>query len=84
MPPGHAGQHPAPPAGTETDMKHKNTLNYETQGNPGKPDSLRLKRASAYRYAANGELPVKRLGGRVFIITAEIRPLIDGAEGNAA
>jgi len=45
---------------------------------------LGLKRASAYRYAANGELPVKRLGGRVFIITAEIRPLIDGAEGNAA
>lgn len=45
---------------------------------------LGLKRASAYRYAANGELPVKRLGGRVFIITAEIRPLIDGREGKAA
>jgi predicted DNA-binding transcriptional regulator AlpA len=45
---------------------------------------LGLKRASAYRYAANGELPVKRLGGRIFIITAEIRPLIDGAKGNAA
>jgi hypothetical protein len=45
---------------------------------------LGLKRASAYRYAANGELPVKRLGGRIFIITAEIRPLIDGTEGNAA
>lgn len=45
---------------------------------------LGLKRASAYRYAANGELPVKRLGGRIFIITAEIRPLLDGAEGNAA
>lgn len=45
---------------------------------------LGLKRASAYRYAANGELPVKRLGGRIFIITAEIRPLIDGMEGNAA
>ncbi len=41
---------------------------------------LGLKRASAYRYAANGELPVKRLGGRVFIITAKIRPLIDGTE----
>lgn len=45
---------------------------------------LGLKRASAYRYAANGELPVKRLGGRVYIITARIRPLIDGTEGNAA
>jgi hypothetical protein len=45
---------------------------------------LELTRASAYRYAANGELPVKRLGGRVYIIMAEIRPLIDGTEGNAA
>lgn len=45
---------------------------------------LGLTRASAYRYAASGELPVKRLGGRVYIITAEIRPLIDGSEGNAA
>jgi predicted DNA-binding transcriptional regulator AlpA len=45
---------------------------------------LGLKRASAYRYAKNGELPVKRLGGRVYIITAEIRPLIEGTERNAA
>jgi Helix-turn-helix domain len=45
---------------------------------------LGLKRASAYRYAANGELPVKRLGGRVYIITAKIRPLLDGTEGTAA
>ena len=39
---------------------------------------LGLSRASAYRYAAAGELPTKRLGGRVYIVTAEIRPLIDG------
>jgi predicted DNA-binding transcriptional regulator AlpA len=45
---------------------------------------LGLTRASAYRYAASGELPVKRLGGRVYISTAKIRPLIDGTEGNAA
>lgn len=45
---------------------------------------LGLTRASAYRYAASGELPVKRLGGRVYIITAKIRPLIDGTEGSAA
>jgi hypothetical protein len=45
---------------------------------------LGLTRASAYRYAAAGELPVKRLGGRVYIITAKIRPLLDGTEGNAA
>ena len=51
---------------------------------PVAAELLGLKRASAYRYAASGELPVKRLGGRVYIITAEIRPLIEGAEGNAA
>jgi hypothetical protein len=45
---------------------------------------LGLKRASAYRYAASGELPIKRLGGRVYVITAKIRPLLDGTEGNAA
>jgi len=45
---------------------------------------LGLKRASAYRYAANGELPTKRLGGRVYIITAKIRPLLDGTEEGSA
>ncbi len=51
---------------------------------PRAAEILGLTRASAYRYAASGELPVKRLGGRVYIITAKIRPLIDGTEGNAA
>jgi predicted DNA-binding transcriptional regulator AlpA len=51
---------------------------------PAAAKILGLKRASAYRYAANGELPVKRLGGRVYIITAKIRPLLDGNEGTAA
>lgn len=45
---------------------------------------LGLARASAYRYAASGDLPVKRLGGRVYVITAKIRPLIDGSEEIAA
>ena len=40
---------------------------------------LGLSRASAYRYAATGELPIKRFGGRVYVITARIRPLLDGA-----
>jgi predicted DNA-binding transcriptional regulator AlpA len=51
---------------------------------PVAAELLGLKRASAYRYAKNGELPVKRLGGRVYIITAEIRPLIEGTERKAA
>lgn len=45
---------------------------------------LGLSRASAYRYAANGELPTKRFGGRVYVITARIRPILDGTEGLAA
>ena len=39
---------------------------------------LGLSRASAYRYAESGELPTQRLGGRVYVITARIRPLLDG------
>jgi hypothetical protein len=45
---------------------------------------LGLSRASAYRYAAAGELPVHRFGGRVYVITARIRHLLEGTEGPAA
>jgi len=41
---------------------------------------LGLSRASAYRYAAAGELPVKRFGGRVYVITAKIRSLLDSSQ----
>jgi hypothetical protein len=37
---------------------------------------LGLTRASAYRYAANGELPIQRFGGRVYVITVQIRHLL--------
>ncbi|MGH3828028.1 MAG: helix-turn-helix domain-containing protein [Pseudonocardiaceae bacterium] len=37
---------------------------------------LGLSRASAYRYAASGELPTKRFGRRVYVITNEIRSLL--------
>jgi len=39
---------------------------------------LGLSRASAYRYAASGELPTKRFGGRVYVVTARIRDLLTG------
>ncbi|GAA1774186.1 helix-turn-helix domain-containing protein [Luedemannella helvata] len=45
---------------------------------------LGLSRASAYRYAAAEELPIKRLGGRVYVITARLRPLFDGIDEVAA
>lgn len=37
---------------------------------------LGISRAAAYRLAASGELPVRRLGGRVYIVTAELQHLI--------
>jgi excisionase family DNA binding protein len=45
---------------------------------------LGLSRSSAYRYVATGELPTKRFGGRVYVITAKIRPLLTGTEELAA
>ncbi|THJ75697.1 helix-turn-helix domain-containing protein [Candidatus Frankia alpina] len=40
---------------------------------------LGLSRAAAYRLAAADELPVRRLGGRVYVATAGLRALLDGA-----
>ena len=47
---------------------------------------LGLSRATAYRYAASGALPTKRFekDGRVYVITAKIRPYFDGSEVLAA
>jgi excisionase family DNA binding protein len=45
---------------------------------------LGLSRATAYRYAAAGELPVKRFGRSVYVVTAKIRDLIEGTEEMAA
>lgn len=41
---------------------------------------LGISRASAYRYASAGELPTRRLGGRVYVITSRLRDLIEGTE----
>ncbi|WP_131787693.1 helix-turn-helix domain-containing protein [Protofrankia symbiont of Coriaria ruscifolia] len=37
---------------------------------------LGFSRASAYRYAKAGQLPVRRIGGRVYVVTAELRALL--------
>lgn len=44
---------------------------------PHAADLLGLSRASAYRYAASGELPTRRFGRRVYVITNRIRDLLD-------
>jgi len=38
---------------------------------------LGISRAAAYRHANAGELPCKRLGRRLYIITARLRELVD-------
>ena len=37
---------------------------------------LGISRAAAYRLVASGELPVRRLGGRVYVVTASLRDLV--------
>jgi len=43
---------------------------------PRAAELLGISRASAYRYAASGELPVQRLGGRVYVVTARLLAMI--------
>jgi excisionase family DNA binding protein len=40
---------------------------------------LGLPRSSAYRLAESGELPTRRLGGRVYVITAKLLEIVEGA-----
>ena len=44
---------------------------------------LGLSRASAYRFAASGDLPTRRLGGRVYVVTSRLASFING-DGEAA
>ena len=37
---------------------------------------LGISRAAGYRLVASGELPVRRLGGRVYVVTASLRELV--------
>lgn len=39
---------------------------------------LGLKRSAAYRHADAGDLPVRRIGGRLYIATAGLHALLDG------
>jgi excisionase family DNA binding protein len=42
---------------------------------------LGISRASAYRYIDRGLLPVKRLGGRVYIVRDRLRDMVENSEG---
>ena len=40
---------------------------------------LGISRSAAYRCAASGDLPTTHLGGRVYVITARLRELLESA-----
>jgi predicted DNA-binding transcriptional regulator AlpA len=40
---------------------------------------LGISRSAAYRCAATGDLPTRHLGGRVYIVTAKLRELLESA-----
>jgi excisionase family DNA binding protein len=47
-------------------------------------DVLGISRASAYRYVDHGLLPVKRLGGRIYILRDRLREMLDEAKESQA
>jgi excisionase family DNA binding protein len=38
---------------------------------------LGISRSAAYRLAESGDLPVKRMGGRIYVITAKLFALVE-------
>ena len=46
---------------------------------PRAAEFLGIPRASAYRLASAGELPAKRLGGRIYIVTAKLLEFVEEA-----
>jgi excisionase family DNA binding protein len=43
---------------------------------PRAAELIGISRAAAYRLVSTGELPVRRLGGRVYIVTSGLRDLM--------
>jgi predicted DNA-binding transcriptional regulator AlpA len=44
---------------------------------PKAAELLGISRAAAYRHASAGDLPCKRLGRRLYVVTARLREFID-------
>ncbi|WP_377243896.1 helix-turn-helix domain-containing protein [Phytohabitans kaempferiae] len=40
---------------------------------------LGISRSAAYRLAASGDLPVRRLGGRVYVVTDKLFDMVEAA-----
>ena len=63
-------------SGTTTDLSELPAL----MSVPRAAAILGLSRASAYRFAAAGHLPARRLGGRLFIVTGRLQVFLDGTD----
>ena len=44
---------------------------------PAAAKLIGISRAAAYRFASTGDLPTKRLGRRVYVISSKLREFID-------
>jgi predicted DNA-binding transcriptional regulator AlpA len=44
---------------------------------PRAAELLGISRAAAYRFASSGDLPTKRLGRRIYVVTARLREFIE-------
>lgn len=47
---------------------------------PRAAELLGISRAAAYRFATSGDLPTKRLGRRVYVVSAKLRDFIEGED----
>ena len=50
---------------------------------PRAAELLGISRAAAYRFATSGDLPTRKLGRRVYVVSAKLRDFIEG-ESEAA
>jgi predicted DNA-binding transcriptional regulator AlpA len=44
---------------------------------PRAAELLGISRAAAYRFASSGDLPTKRLGRRIYVVSARLREFIE-------
>ena len=92
---GSAEQQAAPPTPVPSTAERTPVTNHRPETSPfdGLPvliavpraaKILGISRASAYRLAAADELPVRHLGGRVYVVTKLLRELIEGDSDEVA
>jgi len=83
----HEAQHQSGPSRLDEEEEEDPVIDVETLpaliSVPRAAELLGLSRASAYRFAASGDLPARHLGGRVYVVTSRLVAFING-DGKAA